>query len=131
MAKKKTIRTIPQERTPIAVQDPGERAKNFSEVALGYGLDETLNECERCLMCPEAACVAGCPVGIDIPGFIAKTIEKDYQGAIDKINSLLTQVCDDYTPIKTLKDLFTGLLKIKPFDGFEGWEEYIATAISL
>ncbi|MBC8339956.1 MAG: NADPH-dependent glutamate synthase [Rhodospirillales bacterium] len=100
MAKKKTIRTIPQERTPIAVQDPGERAKNFSEVALGYGLDETLNECERCLMCPEAACVAGCPVGIDIPGFIAKTIEKDYQGAYDILTdaNLLPAICGRVCP---------------------------------
>ncbi|NQU62265.1 MAG: NADPH-dependent glutamate synthase [Rhodospirillales bacterium] len=100
MAKKKTIRTIPQERTPIPVQDPGERVKNFSEVALGYGLEDTLNECERCLMCPEAACVPGCPVGIDIPGFIAKIIEKDYRGAYDVLtdSNLLPAICGRVCP---------------------------------
>ena len=100
MAKKKTIRTIPQERTPIPVQDPGERAKNFSEVALGYELENALNECERCLMCPEAACIAGCPVGIDIPGFIAKIIEKDFRDAYDVLTdaNLLPAICGRVCP---------------------------------
>ena len=100
MAKKKTIRTIPQERTPIPVQDSAERVKNFSEVALGYGLENALNECERCLMCPEAACVPGCPVGIDIPGFIAKIIEKDYRGAYDVLtdSNLLPAICGRVCP---------------------------------
>ena len=70
--KKRTIRTIPQERTPIGEQDPQERAKNFLEVSLGYTMDEALLESERCLMCPDEPCVRGCPVGIDIPGFIKK-----------------------------------------------------------
>jgi len=97
---KKTIRTIPQERTPIPVQDPTARAHNFDEVALGYGLDDALNECERCLMCPEAACVPGCPVAIDIPGFIAKMIEKDYRGAYDVISdaNLLPAICGRVCP---------------------------------
>ena len=100
MAKKKTIRTIPQERTAIPVQEPEERVKNFSEVALGYGLEDTLNECERCLMCPEAACVPGCPVGIDIPGFIAKIIEKDYRSAYDVLTdaNLLPAICGRVCP---------------------------------
>jgi len=100
MAKKKTIRTIPQERTAIPVQEPEERVKNFSEVALGYRLEDTLNECERCLMCPEAACVPGCPVGIDIPGFIAKIIEKDYRSAYDVLTdaNLLPAICGRVCP---------------------------------
>jgi len=100
MAKKKTIRTIPQERTSIPVQEPLVRAKNFSEVALGYALEDTLNECERCLMCPEAACVVGCPVGIDIPGFIAKVIEKDYRGAYGILtdSNLLPAICGRVCP---------------------------------
>ncbi len=98
--KKKTIRTIPQERTPIPLQDPEARVKNFSEVALGYELEDTLNECERCLMCPEAACVPGCPVGIDIPGFIARIIEKDYRGAYDVLtdSNLLPAICGRVCP---------------------------------
>ena len=70
MAKKKTIRTIPQDRTPAAEQAPAERILNFEEVSYGYGQDEALLEAERCLMCPEQPCVDGCPVGINIPAFI-------------------------------------------------------------
>ena len=66
--KKKTIRTIPQERTPMREQDPKERARNFKEVALGYALPEALNEAERCLMCADAPCVRGCPAH----GFICR-----------------------------------------------------------
>ena len=46
-AKKKTIRTIPQERTPMREQDPKQRARNFREVAIGYSLEDTLREAER------------------------------------------------------------------------------------
>ncbi len=100
MAAKKTIRTIPQERTPIPVQEPKERVGNFAEVALGYRLEDALNESERCLMCPEAACVPGCPVAIDIPGFIAKIIEKDYRGAYDILTdaNLLPAICGRVCP---------------------------------
>ena len=99
-AKKKTIRTIPQERTEIPVQDPEVRIGNFDEVALGYREEDTLLECERCLMCPEAACIPGCPVGIDIPGFIAKIIEKDYRGAYDVLTeaNLLPAICGRVCP---------------------------------
>ena len=68
-------------------QDPAERIRNFSEVALGYTLENALNEAERCLVCAEPDCIPGCPVEIDIPGFIAKITEKDYRGAYD----ILTQ----------------------------------------
>jgi glutamate synthase (NADPH/NADH) small chain len=100
MAKKKTLRTIPQERTPIPVQGASERVENFTEVALGYGLEDALNESERCLMCPEAACVPGCPVRIDIPGFIQKIIDRDYRGAYDIVSdaNLLPAICGRVCP---------------------------------
>ncbi len=100
MAKKKTIRSIPQERTPIPVQEPAARVTNFAEVALGYRLEDTLNECERCLLCPEAACIRGCPVEIDILGFIEKILEKDYRGAYDTISdaNLLPAICGRVCP---------------------------------
>ena len=60
MAKKKTIRTIPQQRTPMREQDPRQRATNFTEVACGYSLEDALREAERCLMCPEQPCISGC-----------------------------------------------------------------------
>jgi glutamate synthase (NADPH/NADH) small chain len=100
MAKKRTIRTIPQQRTPMREQPPAERARNFKEVALGYTQDDALVEAERCLMCPDEPCVRGCPVGIDIPGFIAKIAEKHYRGAYDVITdtNLLPAVCGRVCP---------------------------------
>ena len=50
---KKTIRTIPLDRTAMAVQEPKERVCNFSEVALGYSVANALNEAERCILCPQ------------------------------------------------------------------------------
>ena len=100
MAKKKTIRTIPQQRTPMREQDPQERAKNFSEVACGFRLEDALKESERCLMCPEQPCVDGCPVGINIPAFIQKMTEKDFRGAYDVIadTNLLPAICGRVCP---------------------------------
>jgi glutamate synthase (NADPH/NADH) small chain len=99
-AKKKTIRTIPQERTPAEEQDPVERARNFSEVTYGYQPEQALREADRCLQCPDQPCVRGCPVGIDIPGFIQKIVEKHYHGAYDIITdtNLLPSVCGRVCP---------------------------------
>jgi glutamate synthase (NADPH) small chain len=99
-AKKKTIRTIPQERTPVQEQDPRERARNFTEVSCGYGITEAQREAERCLQCADEPCVRGCPVGIDIPGFIKKISEKHYHGAYDIITdtNLLPSICGRVCP---------------------------------
>ncbi len=103
MAKKKTIRTIPQERTPMRAQDPGARTKNVAEVACGYALEEALREAERCLLCADEPCVKGCPVGIDIPEFIRRMAEKDFRGAYDAIaeTNLLAAVCGRVCPQET------------------------------
>ena len=100
MAKKRTIRTIPQQRTPVREQDPAERVKNFSEVSRGYTQEDALVESERCLRCPDQPCVRGCPVGIDIPGFIEKLGQKDFRGAYDVITAtnLLPAVCGRVCP---------------------------------
>jgi glutamate synthase (NADPH/NADH) small chain len=100
MAKKKTIRTIPQQRTPMREQDAQERAKNFSEVACGYRLDDALNEAQRCLLCPDQPCIRGCPVNINIPGFIQKITENDFRGAYDIITAtnLLPAICGRVCP---------------------------------
>lgn len=100
MAKKRTIRTIPQQRSPVREQAPAERVKNFSEVSCGYAQEDALVESERCLLCPDQPCVRGCPVGIDIPGFIEKIGQKDFRGAYDVIaaTNLLPAVCGRVCP---------------------------------
>ncbi len=98
--KKKTIRMIPQARTPMREQDPLERARNFEEVNCGYLVEDALLEAERCLMCPDQPCVRGCPVNIAIPDFIEKITEKDFRGAYDVITAtnLLPAVCGRVCP---------------------------------
>ena len=100
MAKKRTIRTIPQQRTPMREQPAQERVKNFAEVACGYGIADAQRESERCLLCPDQPCVRGCPVGIDIPGFIRKIGEKDIRGAYEVLTdtNLLPAVCGRVCP---------------------------------
>lgn len=98
--KKKTIRMIPQARTPMREQDPLVRARNFEEVNCGYLVEDALLEAERCLMCPDQPCVRGCPVNIAIPDFIEKITEKDFRGAYDVITAtnLLPAVCGRVCP---------------------------------
>ena len=81
-------------------QPAEQRARNFLEVALGYADKEALVEADRCLMCADEPCVRGCPVGIDIPRFIAKIAEKNYRGAYDVITdtNLLPAVCGRVCP---------------------------------
>ena len=97
---RKTIRNIPQQRACMPVQEPETRARNFDEVALGFGLEDALVESDRCLVCPQQPCVTGCPVGIDIPGFICKIIDKDYRAAYDIISetNLLPAICGRVCP---------------------------------
>ncbi len=103
MAKKKTIRTIPQQRTRVREQDPAARVRNFGEVAHVYRLEDALNEAERCLMCPDEPCIKGCPVAIDIPAFIERITQKDLRGAYDVIaeTNLLPAVCGRVCPQET------------------------------
>jgi glutamate synthase (NADPH/NADH) small chain len=100
MAKKRTIRTIPQQRTPAREQDPRERARNFAEVSHGYDTDDAVRESERCLFCEDPKCIAGCPVGIDIPSFIRKIGERDGRGAYAVIRetSMLPAICGRVCP---------------------------------
>ncbi|NQT32745.1 MAG: NADPH-dependent glutamate synthase [Candidatus Omnitrophica bacterium] len=63
-------------------QDPKERIKNFNEVPYGYNEEEAVREASRCLQCPTAPCITGCPVSIDIPGFINAIKEKRFKESI-------------------------------------------------
>jgi glutamate synthase (NADPH/NADH) small chain len=103
MTKKRTIRTIPQQRTPAPEQDPQARACNFDEVNLGYDEKAALVEADRCLFCPDPVCIEGCPVSIDIPGFIERICAKDFRGAYEVIGrtNLLPAVCGRVCPQET------------------------------
>jgi glutamate synthase (NADPH/NADH) small chain len=85
---------------PMPEQDPVERRSNMEEVALGYSAEQAKMEAERCLQCKNAPCVAGCPVRIDIPGFIKAIADDDNVEAINTIkeSSLLPAVCGRVCP---------------------------------
>lgn len=90
-------------KNPMPVQDAKVRAKNFDEVALGYTEEQAKSEAARCLNCKNKPCQKGCPVGIDIPSFIKKITEGDYEGAYEIINksSSLAAVCGRVCPQET------------------------------
>jgi len=72
-------------RQPMPEQKPKVRAKNFKEVPFGYSSETAMKEAQRCLQCKKPACVAGCPVGIDIPGFIKLIKEGEFTRSIRKL----------------------------------------------
>ena len=92
---------IPPQQMPS--QDPAERVRNMNEVALGYSAEQARLEALRCLQCKNAPCVKGCPVAIDIPGFIQALADGDNQSAVDiiKRNSLLPAICGRVCPQET------------------------------
>ena len=87
-------------RVPVREQDPRVRATNFEEVCLGYNEEEAVKEAARCLNCKNPQCRNGCPVSIDIPAFISKVKDKDFEGAAKEIAkySSLPAVCGRVCP---------------------------------
>lgn len=87
-------------RIKVREQEPEVRACNFDEVSLGFNLREAQMEAARCLHCKNPRCVGACPVGIDIPGFIAQIREGDIKGAAAVIarDSSLPAVCGRVCP---------------------------------
>ncbi len=81
-------------------QAPEVRRNNFNEVALGYTPEQAIDEAQRCLGCKNRSCVAGCPVKIDIPEFLALVAQGDFEGAYDVIarQSSLPAVCGRVCP---------------------------------
>ncbi len=90
-------------KNPMPSQDPKERAHNFSEVALGYTAEIAMDEAQRCLGCKAMPCVKGCPVNIEIPQFIAKVAEGEFEEAYTIISrsSALPAVCGRVCPQET------------------------------
>ena len=87
-------------KIPVREQDAKERATNFEEVCLGYDAKEAMAEATRCINFKNAQCVKGCPVNIDIPGFISKVKDGEFKEAYDVISksSALPAVCGRVCP---------------------------------
>ena len=87
-------------KVPVREQDAKVRATNFEEVCLGYNIEEAVEEASRCIGCKNAQCVKGCPVAIDIPGFIEKVKGGDIEAAYQVISksSALPAVCGRVCP---------------------------------
>ena len=91
---------IDYNRRPMPKQEPFERIRNFDEVALGYTEELAVEEASRCLGCKKPFCIAGCPVAIDIPGFIECIVAGDFGGGVKKIKetNALPAVCGRVCP---------------------------------
>ena len=87
-------------KIPVREQDAKERATNFEEVCLGYNKEEAMNEASRCINCKNAQCIKGCPVAINIPGFIEKIKDGDIESAYQVISesSSLPAICGRVCP---------------------------------
>ena len=94
---------INPKKNEMPTQDAKVRARNFSEVALGYSQEVAIAEANRCLNCKNKPCVAGCPVNINIPDFITLVKSGDFEGAYQIINqtSSLPAVCGRVCPQET------------------------------
>ena len=87
-------------KIPVREQDAKVRATNFEEVCLGYNMEEAMAEASRCINCKNAQCVKGCPVSINIPGFIEQVKEGNIEAAYQVISesSALPAVCGRVCP---------------------------------
>jgi glutamate synthase (NADPH/NADH) small chain len=90
-------------REPMAKQDPKARGKNFNQVALGYSPEQAKAEASRCLQCPKHPCTDGCPVEIDIPGFIQAILDDNMPEAVRilKNKNSLPGICGRVCPQET------------------------------
>jgi len=88
------------ERVPVREQDPKVRATNFEEVCYGYNKEEAMEEAQRCINCKNARCIQGCPVSINIPGFISHVKEGNIEEAYKVIgeSSALPAICGRVCP---------------------------------
>jgi len=90
-------------RTPMPERSAKERISDFHEVATGYTRADAMAEASRCLECKRPLCVEGCPVGVDIPGFIQKVKSGDFGGALRvvKEKNSLPAICGRVCPQET------------------------------
>ncbi len=106
--KDKRVERIKDRKQPVET-----RIRNFSEVAYGYTEEQAVTEASRCLQCKKAPCIKGCPVEIDIPGFIKNIKEKKFQEALEIIykTNLLPAICGRVCPQETQCEMLCTLSK--------------------
>ncbi len=107
-----------RQRIPTRERDASERKKDFYEVNLGYDEAEAVLEAQRCLQCKNPLCVQGCPVNIDIPGFIRELAQKDYKASaqILKTYNYLPAICGRVCPQETQCEGACIMTKMKGYD---------------
>lgn len=111
--KKKVKKAIKPNKNPMPAQDAAARARNFSEVALGYSEEAVVDEAVRCLQCKKEPCRQGCPVEVYIPQFIKLVAERDFPGAVKKLKekNALPAVCGRVCPQENQCEKFCTLGK--------------------
>ena len=115
-------------REPMAKQDPRTRGKNFNEVALGYSADQAKAEASRCLQCPKHPCTDGCPVEIDIPGFVKAVLDDNMPEAVRilKDKNSLPGICGRVCPQETQCEQACALAKKGAPIAIGSLERYVA-----
>lgn len=90
--------SIEQQEMPCG--EPKVRARQMSEVALGYTREQAIVEANRCLQCKNQPCVSGCPVGVPIPQFLEQAAKGEFKKAVDiiKTTNLLPAICGRVCP---------------------------------
>lgn len=107
-----------KQRIPTHERNAGQRKKDFYEVNLGYEEQEAVFEAQRCLQCKNPQCVKGCPVNIDIPGFIREIAQKDYKTSAEilKTYNYLPAICGRVCPQETQCEGACIMNKMKGYD---------------
>jgi glutamate synthase (NADPH/NADH) small chain len=115
-------------RVSMRKQEPGVRARNFREVALGYTAEQALQEASRCIQCKNAGCTSGCPVEVDIPEFIAAVREGNMPEAVRilKRKNSLPGICGRVCPQETQCEQFCNLAKKDAPIAIGRLERYVA-----
>ena len=115
-------------REPMPRQDPKIRSKNFNEVALGYSAEQAQAEANRCIQCPKRSCTEGCPVEVDIPGFINAIREGDMPEAVKllKDKNSLPGICGRVCPQETQCEATCSLAKKDAPIAIGRLERYVA-----
>jgi glutamate synthase (NADPH) small chain len=122
---------VKKEKHKMPEQDPKKRIHNFNEVPLGYDEQTAIAEAKRCIQCKNRPCVAGCPVGIDIPEFIKEIAKGDFEQAavVLRAKTNLPAVCGRVCPYEEQCEGKCTLLKLGEPVGIGRLERFVADYI--